>query len=243
MPSETSSNVGAQVPQEQTPKVGAQPTTSTPASEGQVAPAQEHKVEQPSQVTAEQIAELLQSKEAQAAVYRQAQSMKDKELLQERLRRQQEEERRRIEQMDDEELGHHVRSAEAREKELAPLRDKLIEMGRADVLTRLHQDALAQISDKKLRDGVDKKAAAGEYKTFPEFFQACVQTELGHRLENQLTKKEKELRDAISKELMGEQVGEIAPDLGRGLPTSRTPKLHGDRAIAAGLAERLNKKK
>jgi len=213
---------------------GSSATTPAASSEGAVQEksATTPQVE-PSGLTPEQVKALLSSKEAQALIFRQAQSLKDKEAHAAELRRQQEEERRRIEEMDDEEFGRHLRTQqqeqEAIRQKVTPVLGKL--------LTDAQQQALAQVSDEATRAALVTKANAGEYKTFPDFLAACIDAEAESRAKKQLPKRERDMRDAIRKEVFADQADIVAPDIGRGIPTSRVQDLHGIDAIRAGLAE------
>lgn len=237
MPEQRPSSGPVTEPQEPVVNVAAA-TTTPPASESQVT-TQEQEVTQPSVLSEEQIGELLQSKQARAAMFRQAQSMKDKMFHQERLKHQQEEERQRVEGMDDEEFGQYTRAEGERQQSLQAATTGAM----TRVFGQMQQSALAQISNKQVRDEVAAKANRNEYTTFPEFFAACVQAELGHKLKNQMTRKEKELREAITKELQADQVGEMAPQLGQGLPVARMSELHGIDLLSEGFGEALEKAK
>jgi len=210
-------------------------TTPTPASASTEPGAQEQTVGQQPSLTPEQIGELLQSKQAQATIFRQAQSLKDKMLHQERLKRQQQEEEEARQQresaMDDEEYGRYVRE----QSRTSGLVEALAKDSLGRVLTNMQTQALSTIGDKALRAEMAKKAST--YPSLPEFMRACVEVELERRSTAQTPKREKELRDLITKEQMGEQASELVPQLGQGLPSAGKSKLHGRERIAAELAE------
>ena len=208
-------------------------TTSPPASEGVKPIAREQVIAQPQPLSEEQIARVLASKQAQAAIYRQAQSMKDKELNQERLRRQQEEEKRRLEGMDDEEFGRYQREQSQHQGLVrAGVQSQL-----AHTLAQLQQVAMAQISNKAVREQVQTQADAGAFQSFPEFFAAVVKAEAEHKAQTQITRRERQLREAITKEVTAEQVGEMAPQLGTGVPVARTSDKHGRDLLSEAIGE------
>jgi len=237
MPQErVSSEAGGQEPQVQAGDVAAA-TTPKPESEGAAPPVQEQVATQPQPLLEEQIGSFLASKQGQSAIYRLAQSMKDKELNQERLRRQQEEEKRRLDGMDAEEYGLYRRQQEQDEGKIrAGVTDQL---GR--LLGQMQRVALDQISSKAVREQVEAKANAGAYKSFPEFFAACVKADADHKVQTQVGRREKQLREVITKEVTAEQVGEMAPQLGTGVPVARTSEKHGRELLSEGIGE-LRKK-
>ena len=188
------------------------------------------------QLTQEQIDRLLTSnKDVQARVYQAAQSMKDRELYQERLRQQQQQQAAKIAKMDDEQYGQFRRSVEARSADLTNTT--------AGVMTRLLSEmqdkALGQISNKVVREEMLKKSQ--EFQTFPEFMAACIKAEAEYKADQTMTKREKEIRDAVQKEVQAEQADQLYPQLGRGAPRARTSGLHGQSAIAAGYKAALEK--
>jgi len=237
MAGETTSEAKGQGLQEQEQvDVSAQETTQPPTSEGQVPAVQEQKVEQPPELTDQQIEALLSRKDVQARMYQRAQSMKDKELQQERLRREGEAEKQRVASMDDDEYGRYVRQRTNVEQVARKL--AIQEMGRQ--MAEVQTQALAQISDKKLRAEMEAKAST--FTSLPDFFRACVKAEADHQIQRELAKKEPEVREAITKELTASQEDELYPQLGRGLPVGRESDLHGRELITAAYAEERRKR-
>lgn len=229
----TSSKATGQEPQETTAKVADATTTPAP-SKGQEAVVQEHKVETPPELTDEQVGTLLARKDVQTRIFREAQSLKDKMFHQEQLRRQQEEEKRRIEQMDDEEYGSYMHAEQKRQSVLQQGVSQVL----APVLEDVRQQTLATVSNKKLRE----EMATKHFDTLSDFQRACATAEVDYQVNLRVSKREKELREAITKELQAEQAGQLYPQLGRGEPTARESELHGENAIAAGVAAELAKK-
>lgn len=212
-------------------------TTTPPPSEGEKPPAEEQKVTGPPELSDEQIEQLLDREDVKARVYQRAQSMKDKELHQERLKRQQEEERRRREAMDDEEYGSYTRAEEQRRN----LLQQGVSQALGGLLGQMQEQALSVISNKKLREEMEAKSTT--FKTFPEFLQACAKAESEHQIGLRVAKVEKELTESLTEKIRAEQVDELYPQLGTGTPTARRPELHGQSAIAAGLKADMEKKR
>lgn len=236
MADETTSTTEGQKPQE--PVVDVAPATTTPpSSESQRPPGEEQKVEGPPELSDEQIEQLLSRKDVQARMFRQVQSMKDKELHQERLKRQQEEERRRREGMDDEEYGSYTRAQEQRQATL----QQGVTQALGGLFTQMQEQALSVISNKKVREEMAAKSAS--FETFPEFLQACAKAESEHQIGLRMTRREKELRASLTEEIRADQAEQLYPQLGRGLPTAREPDLHGQSAIAAGVKAELEKQR
>lgn len=202
------------------------------------ADAKEPKVAPTGKLTKEQVEELLKSKEAQAILYRQAQSMKDKELLQERLKAQQEAEQRKIEEMDDEEYGRHLRTRQQEQQSFQQQVGPVL----YQMLTKQKEAALARISDPEARAKIEAANAQGKYQTFEDFLDACIDAESDVRGAKRAAKREKEIREAALKEQQAELSDVTYPQLGRGLPTARANDLHGLDAIKAGLNQRTRAK-
>jgi len=236
MLNETTSTTEGQKPQE--PVVDVAPaTTPPPPSEGQKPPEGEQKVTGPPELSEEQIEQLLARKDVQARVYRRAQSMKDKEIAQDRLKRQQAEEKRRIETMDDEEYGSYTRAQTQRQTSL----QQGVMQALGGLFPQMQEQGLSVISNKKARE--ETPAKASEFKTLPEFLAACAKAEAEHQIGLRMTKAEKELRESLTEEIRAEQADQLYPQLGTGLPTARIEDLHGESAIGAGLAAALAKKR
>ena len=238
MLNETSSPAGVQDPVKPVVQVAPATTAPPPASEGQeTPPPEEHKVTQPPELTTEQIETLLESKQGQAAIYRAGQSMKDRELAQERLKHQQEEDQRRREQMDDEEYGGYVRAEEKR------LSTRQLDVKRAlkGLIGQMQEQAVSVISNKKVREAMAAKSS--EYDSFPEFARACAKAETDYQVDLRMTKRERELTESLTEKIRAEQVGQLYPQLGTGLATAPLADLHGTSAIGAGLAAELAKKR
>ncbi len=232
---QTASEAQSKDPQESAGSV-ADATNATPPSASTDPAAQEQTVGQTPSLTPEQLEQLLSSDDVQTRIYQQAQSMKDKELHKADLERQEEARKKRETQMDDEEYGGYVR----KQKALNEYTEALARKSLGSVLTNIKTQALAVIGDKGLRAEMDAKA--DQYETLGDFVGACVKVELERLDASKTPKREKALRDLITKELTGEQVTDLVPQLGRGSPTARTTKLHGRARIAADLAEmRKNK--
>ena len=236
MLNETSSPAGVQDP-EKPPAQVAPVTTAPPASTDQGIPPEEQKVTQPPELTAEQIETLLGTKQAQAAIYRAGQSMKDKELLQEQLKRKQEEDQRRREQMDDEEYGGYVR---AEEKRLSGQQAGVKRVLKG-LIDQMQEQAVSVISNKKVREAMAAKSS--QYDSFPAFARACAKAETDYQVDLKMTKREKELTVSLTEKIRAEQVGQLYPQLGTGLATAPLADLHGTSAIGAGLAAELAKKR
>lgn len=233
---QTASEAQVKEPQESAGGV-ADATTPTPPSASTEPAAQEQTAGQQPSLTPEQLEQLLSSEDVQARIYRQAQSMKDKELLKADLVRQEEAREKRETQMDDEEYGGYVRKQKALNEITAEMAKKSL----GSVLTNIKTQALAAIGDKALRAEMDAKA--DQYETLGDFVGACVKMELERLDASKTPKREKELRGLITKELTGEQAKDLVPQLGRGSPTARTTKLHGRKRISAALAEKRKQKK
>lgn len=236
MAGKTASEAQREEPQEPAGGV-ASATTPTPASTSTEPAAQEQTVGQQPSLTPEQVEQLLASADVQSRIYRQAQSMKDKELHQEQLRKEEEERQQRESAMDDEEYGQYVRE----QNRTSGLVEALARDSLGRVLTNMQTQALSTIGDKALRAEMAKKAST--YPSLPEFMRACVEVELERRSTAQTPKREKELRDLITKEQMGDKETELVPQLGQGLPSAGKSKLHGRDRIAADLAEMRKSKK
>lgn len=202
---------------------------------------QEQASPEPPELTEEQIENLLTRKEVQAKIYQQAQSMKDKELYQERFQRQQQEEQERLDSLDDEEYGEHMRQQQEQQKLVQQTQRQVAGQAMTRLLTNMQDRALSQISDEDVREQM--RAKSREFQTFEDFFGACVQAEAGYQAKSQLTEREKELRKAIQKEVQAEYADQLAPELGRGIPVDQRKDLHGQQAIAEGFAEALKKKR
>lgn len=232
---QTASEAQVKGPQESAGGV-ADATTPTPPSASTDLVVQEQTAGQQPSLTPEQLDELLSRDDVQARIYRQAQSMTDKAAHKADLARQEEARKKRETQMDDEEYGRYVRDQTRLNEYTTALGQKSL----GAVLENMKREALAQIGDKALRAEMEEKS--NQYTSMGEFFGALVKAEIGRRDAAKTPKRDKELRDLITKELTGEQAADLVPQLGRGSPTAGTTKLHGRDRIAAGLAE-LRKKK
>ncbi len=238
MSPETSSEAAGQNPEEpqEQPTGDVSPeTTPRESSEGQVQ-------EQGSQdeLDDEKLEQLLKDKRVQARIYQQAQSLADRRLHQERLRREQEEEQKKLQRMDDEEYGRYLRRQERLQQMAQPLLTQTLEK----VFTDAQEQALSTIEDEEARAEVVTRLQANEFKSLPEFLKAVAQAQSAVATKKQIQREakrlEKELRESIQKELTAEQAEELVPQLGRGVPTRR--EVHGIEAISEGFAERLKKK-
>lgn len=237
MAEETTSGAVGQSPGGGTADV-AQATTAPPQPEG-TAPAVQEQTISPPGLTDEQIEGLLGRKDVQARIYQQAQSMADQRAHQERLRQQAEAEQRRVEGLDDEEYGSLVRR---QQQSLAAAQQ--VAMGAvARTLVEMQDKTLSVITNKKVRE--EMAAKSSEFKTYPEFVQACVNAEAEYQVGQQLTQREKELRAVITKELQAEQADTLVPQLGRGTPAARVDmsKMSSDQLIAEGFQEKLRDKR
>lgn len=230
MAGKTASETQVKGPQESAGSV-ADATNATPPSAGTDQVAQEQPVSQTPSLTPEQLEQLLSSDDVQARIYRQAQSMTDKAAHKADLVRQEEARKQRETQMDDEEYGRYVRDQTRLNEYTTALGQKSL----GSVLTNIKTQALASIGDKALRAEMDAKA--DQYESLGDFVGACVKAEIERREAAKTPKREKELRDLITKEQMGEQAKDLVPQLGRGSPAARDTKLHGRERIAEALAE------
>ena len=267
MPDDLSSAVAERMAQERSGSDGAasKPPTSTPAPASKDTAAQpaEHQTEKAAPpeaappafspdafdtLTPEQVNELLRrNKSAQQAVYRQAQSMKDKELArwqreQEEARRQ-DEERRKLEEMDDEDYGRLVREQQHTDE---LVRRRAIET-MVPVFQALQGEALGALSDAQIRAQIEQRITSGELGDLNQILKTIIDAEVGAKAEKQLAKLEvklrKEIREALEKEHAAEQADDDAPPvLGSGLPTG-SQELHGESLLAAGYAEKVEKQK
>lgn len=227
--SDDATKTPSDVPQPEGVTAGEQPVT-TPSD---AAP------EQGLEITPELIEKVLSHQEVQNRIYRQAQSMKDRELH--RLRQEQEarEQQRKIEQMDDEEYGRWQRQqARLQQATQAAVRETL-----AQVFTKAQERAVASIEDDDARAEVEEKLAANAFDEFEDFLDAVAEAKAKSKTAKEVAKArkqlEKEIRESLEKERTADEAN-FAPEFGRGLPAARR-KLSGMQSISAGFAEELAK--
>lgn len=226
-----------------TPVKGAeeQPTQDVPegtSPEG-ASPEPQAEPEHELEITDELVEKLLSHKKVQAHIYRQAQSMKDKELQAERRRRQQQEQSERVRRMSDDEYGRYLREQERLRQQTEPL----LRQTMAEVFTAAQEQALQSIEDEEARQDVRQRLEANEFDSLPAFLNAVAKAQADVTTKKQVQREakrlEKELRESITKELTAEQAEELVPQLGRGVPSRR--EVHGIEAISEGFAEKLRK--
>lgn len=128
-----------------------------------------------------------------------------------RLQRLQQDQQR-LASMDDAELGAEVRRQREREAYAQAVRARDLEV--------LRQQTLAIVRDEKAREAVAEQERAGKFRSYSEFLQACVDAQLQSDAAKLRAKLEKEVREAVTKELVAQQT-EGGPQLGSGnaIPT------------------------
>ena len=121
----------------------------------------------------------------------------------ERLRQEQQ----RLATMDDAELGAEVRRRQEMEAYAQSVRARDLEV--------LREQTLAIVRDEKAREAVAEQERAGKFRSYSEFLRACVDAQLESDTAKLRAKLEKEVREAVTKELVAQQT-EGGPQLGSG---------------------------
>lgn len=120
---------------------------------------------------------------------------------------QQRAQQQRVADMDDAELGAEVR----RQKELA----EYAEAVRARDLAVLREQTLAIVEDERAREALAEQERAGTFRSYAEFLRAAVEAQLGAEEPKLRSRLEREIREALTKELVAnESAG--GPQLGSG---------------------------
>ena len=257
MPEDLSSAVAEMMAQERGGNVEeTPPTTPVPASDANVTEPTEHQTIpaatpatteakpafDPDALTPEQVSDLLRTKAAQAAIFRHAQSMKDKEIAriqrEQEAARKQDEERRKLAEMDDEEYGRHVR-------EQQQIETTVTERAIASMMPVLHNvqaTTLGKLSDPQIRAKVEQRIASGDLADLGQILDTVLEAETDARVQKATAKLEeklrKDIREALEKEFAAKAAedDDAPPILGSGLPTG-SRELHGTALLAAGVAE------
>ena len=170
------------------------------------------------------------------------QSLRDKAVAAARaefLRLQQAEaERQRLAAMDDEQLGATVR----RQQELEAYAQQRLQQIRAAEYAALTEQTLSIVKDEKEREAIAARNEAGEFKTFYEFQQACIEAQLRAERAKLTERIQKEVREAVTKELVAQQT-EGGPQLGSGAPSTVVDlrKMSTDEKIVYGLEQEQRK--
>ncbi len=123
-----------------------------------------------------------------------------------RLQRLQQDQQR-LASMDDAELGAEVR----RRQEMEAYAQSM----RAQDLAALREQTLGIVRDEKAREAVAEQERAGKFRSYGEFLQACVGAQLESEAARLRAKLEKEVREAVTKELVAKET-EGGPQLGSG---------------------------
>lgn len=213
------------------PQVGEKPTTETETSTESEKAQEQGADELPEDKLEELIAK---DKRLQERIYRQAQSMKDKELHAERLRMQQEketaEEQARLRDMTNSEYGAYRREQEAlsqkAQEQVAQVLRGQFQKATEEALSLLSPEARARVE-------------AEQHESLGQFIQSVAKARTDAEVAQRVKAEEKKLREVIRKELQAEMSEQFAPDTGRGTPSSRRDNVHGEAAIAAGLEEKF----
>ncbi len=122
-------------------------------------------------------------------------------------------EAQRLAGMDDAELGAEVRRRQEMEAYASSVR--------AQDLAAIREQTLALVSDDTAREAVAEQERAGKFRTYGEFLQACVRAQLevdGAKLRSRI---EREVREAVQKELVADEADRGGPQLGSGNATPR----------------------
>lgn len=170
------------------------------------------------------------------------QSLRDKAIAAARaefLRLQQAEaERQRLAAMDDEQLGATVR----RQQELEAYAQQRLQQIRAAEYAALTEQTLAIVKDEKERETIAARNEAGEFKSFYEFQQACIEAQLRAERAKLTERIQKEVREAVTKELVAQQT-EGGPQLGSGAPSTVVDlrKMSTDEKLLYGLEQEQRK--
>ena len=169
-------------------------------------------------------------KERFEADRRRLQSIKDREVQQERLRIYQEaQEQLRLERerqhtaaMDNEDYGAWVREQDQKEQERADDRRKF-DQQRQQWIAINNEAALSIVKDAKAREALEQRNNAGEFKTYPDFVAAAHEIQAAVMAERAGDKRAREAREAAEKGATARLAGTAAPDLATGQPTGSTP--------------------
>ena len=232
MTPEIASQATGQPTEQPTGDVGEQPTNPNAPSTGQAGAQEQTTGAGQAAVSPELIEQALQSREVQARIYQQAQSMKDKELAREREAQRQREELQRLSKMDDTEYGRHIRTQQNRQLEV----QEIARSSLRTVMQQMQDEALKQVGDAKARTELQGRIDRGDFASMAEFFAATVKAEIDRQVTHQTARKEGELRNVITKEAQALALDQIAPQLGSGSPASGTKKLTGVRGLSRALA-------
>jgi len=216
-----------QVPEETQGTTGQEPSSDSP-------PVQEQDVLELDETKLEKLLET--NPLVKARIYREAQSMKDRELHQERLRREREEEEARIREMSDAEFGSYMREKQSL---AAAAQAKALEMAKTAVsqaLSAVQEEGLSLLGP-EARKKVE--AELPTYKTFADFVKGLAKAKADSEATKMVASERKQLEKTIRNQLQAEYAKQLAPDIGRGTPASRLDNVHGIDAIAAGIGEKL----